>query len=243
MKKYLALLAATLFFTSTVALAGPFASTGSPTIIGYEILNANPSGTGGWEHSYDGEIIDLGADLSGNPIREYYGGTGTLADGIIGNSVFDSQLFRVDSSASITLFFDDYYFLDRVSIFGGPESNEIPGGIETATFSVWPDELSEEFSFTQTGIPFGALSARSISPIGINDEFLLSGSNSLFSLIPVDMLTISNIQTDGIGVWSGSYSITEIQVSAVPEPSTYALMLGGLGLVGFMATRRRKQIK
>ncbi|MEA3405462.1 MAG: PEP-CTERM sorting domain-containing protein [Pseudomonadota bacterium] len=28
-------------------------------------------------------------------------------------------------------------------------------------------------------------------------------------------------------------------VSAVPEPSTYALMLGGLGLVGFMAARRR----
>ena len=32
----------------------------------------------------------------------------------------------------------------------------------------------------------------------------------------------------------------ELAVSPVPEPSTYALMLGGLGLVGFMAYRRRK---
>lgn len=36
-------------------------------------------------------------------------------------------------------------------------------------------------------------------------------------------------------------SISGIEtISSVPEPSTYALMLGGLGLVGFMA-RRRKQ--
>jgi len=32
-----------------------------------------------------------------------------------------------------------------------------------------------------------------------------------------------------------------LEVSPVPEPSTYALMLGGLGMVGFMAFRRRKQ--
>ncbi|MEA3404437.1 MAG: PEPxxWA-CTERM sorting domain-containing protein [Pseudomonadota bacterium] len=34
--------------------------------------------------------------------------------------------------------------------------------------------------------------------------------------------------------------ISESTVSAVPEPSCYALMLAGLGLVGFMV--RRKQV-
>jgi hypothetical protein len=36
-----------------------------------------------------------------------------------------------------------------------------------------------------------------------------------------------------------SYAI-EPAVAAIPEPSTYALMLAGLGFVGFVAKRRRK---
>ncbi len=38
------------------------------------------------------------------------------------------------------------------------------------------------------------------------------------------------------GIYNGA-----ISVAVVPEPETYALMLGGLGLIGFMAARRRRE--
>jgi hypothetical protein len=40
------------------------------------------------------------------------------------------------------------------------------------------------------------------------------------------------------GSRGGSYSLTST-VTAVPEPHTYALLLAGLGLVGFMVRRRK----
>lgn len=50
----------------------------------------------------------------------------------------------------------------------------------------------------------------------------------------------------GVSVGEFDATITSMTVSAslapVPEPETYAMLLAGLGLVGFMA-RRRKQIE
>ena len=42
------------------------------------------------------------------------------------------------------------------------------------------------------------------------------------------------------GAGGALLAITSIQIAVVPEPETYAMMLAGLGLLGFMA-RRRKQ--
>jgi hypothetical protein len=41
------------------------------------------------------------------------------------------------------------------------------------------------------------------------------------------------------GTMQGTYPIAQTITAAVPEPETYAMMMAGLGLVGFMARRRR----
>lgn len=47
----------------------------------------------------------------------------------------------------------------------------------------------------------------------------------------------------GAGTAAGTYSLTSTPVSPVPEPSTYAMMLIGLGAVGFLARRKAKASK
>ena len=77
-----------------------------------------------------------------------------------------------------------------------------------------------------------------------------SGSVHSFDSFITTNLASESIYYIGVGRFAslgdipdgGTYTLHIAQaVSAVPEPSTIALMLGGLGLVGFMANRRRKE--
>lgn len=71
------------------------------------------------------------------------------------------------------------------------------------------------------------------------------GTNSISD--PNIWPSIAGIDTTAEWIWGDSNNtpgedlfFKASVVSPVPEPSTYALMIGGLGLVGFMAARRRK---
>lgn len=98
-----------------------------------------------------------------------------------------------------------------------------------------PDGFSASFSMRDPSnhtvaanysLPLGSMSANLVlSPIGPGE----------YSLSMFGQTATSD------GPYSLDYSIA-MNISAVPEPETYALILAGLGLVGF-AVRRRQKIK
>lgn len=69
---------------------------------------------------------------------------------------------------------------------------------------------------------------------GSISSLIITGSTTGFSPFGLDNLQFSNTLLSGL-------DIRETEVTAIPEPETYALMLAGLGLLGSVAKRRRSR--
>ena len=122
----------------------------------------------------------------------------------------------------------------------------------TLTFAVWDyTEPVENISgLSANGYDLGQImiSAYDENPLGLG---ALPSSGGPFDLLTASMGTY-DLSGSPLGASmydigddnSLDFSITSITISeysAVPEPSTYAAILGGLALVGVVAWRRRKQ--
>jgi len=142
------------------------------------------------------------------------------------------------------------HIADAAGVYGdvlNPPGSEygLEGSLVTQSFSVAAGQtLSFDWSFSSTDAyyldhAFAIINgqvftlATSSQPGGASQSFLHS-----FSQAGTVSLAFGVIDTEDFeGV--STLSISNLQVSAVPEPSTYALLLAGLGVVAVGARRRQ----
>lgn len=161
-----------------------------------------------------GSMVDLSTSVSfnsANPI-EYYGLATAVEKTIKLNVVADSgDLGPVNVS-----------FAGMSSTFNGLSGSE--GTYQT------------NIRVTKNGSILGSFSTQQLTDQNINFAFTVQTGDTLILSASqgVHMNATGPIDASLTGMLNGNFTVT-----AVPEPEQYAMLLGGLGLLGFAARRRR----
>lgn len=193
---------------------------------------------------------------------EYFGTTTfTLLPGSIAGADFPGN-YGGDIAGAFPVALDDA--TARSYVLGSPDGKflTLPGQMGTPSGSPFPGAYVE----VGFGSNFGALGTMNIYEVGNNAEsahiFLWSdnGGNVQFDVtrgasdqISIDLSTYAGALASiggtaftkvGIGGLdlngaSKGFDLDAVSVSAVPEPETYAMMLAGLGVMAWVARRRR----
>ncbi len=119
---------------------------------------------------------------------------------------------------------DNYAMTSFAGAFGSSGNFfSSPSSVSGDDFFIWGNGGNTE----QIGVPVGYISGSAISSGMVFADATIAG----FTMIPGTY--IYNIPNDTI----------TLNIAAVPEPETYAMLLAGLGLLGFMARRRNESAR
>jgi hypothetical protein len=143
----------------------------------------------------------------------------------------------------------------------GLDISGAPSAVAISVFAI-PREQSYQADFTITAVAESNVSFNWNSYVHFNQfagpykfEFLLNAASTELatSLDAPDSGSFSQHvhASDIFGFkvccldrYAGGYGVTisNFDVTTIPEPETYAMLLGGLGLLGFMARRQKKRL-
>jgi hypothetical protein len=217
----------------------------------FSISNAN---AGTWTYTASGTI---------NQGYDYFGIFGAVGD-LTGTSF--SQSITVDPNMLPVGYSDANTITGNGSILGGSATSTVTVNGVTKIFAL--DLLQPSYTdfalrnwLTAGYVNAGDISSLSIQGNTSSGNYLMS-QNQTQSLLNPFMSSVSfnqdwsyNIPTTGTSAisifnygianlgqftaFTGTTSLISFTVSAVPEADTYAMMLAGFGLIGFMARRKK----
>ena len=175
----------------------------------------------------------------------------------LGGLTLTSGIYKFDSSAQLTgmLTLDFHGQTNALFVFqtgstlttaSNSSVNVINGGLNDSVF--WQVGSSATLG-TGTTFAGNILADQSIT-LNTGASILCGRAIALVGAVTMDTNTISNNCSGAGSLGSGlsdfgSYGFSGGQtapVSAVPEPKTYAMLLAGLGLIGFTTLRRKQNL-
>lgn len=171
-----------------------------------------------------------------------------LAASNLANS-FSSNNFSTDSTTLEQAILDDDYLTFSISPQSGYQVSLSTLDVNFRRSSTGPNTFQWAYSidgFTTNNVNIGSeISFTSTATDGVaQSQISLAGISALQSITGT-----ATFRLYGYGSAGGTFAIGRLTgndlsingiVTAVPEPSTYAAILGGVALVGVMAIRRRK---
>ena len=185
--------------------------------------------------SFADQVIDYSPGMvGGNPSEPHRGAFNALGlPNYVGVNSCASQascsFVSLGDGGSITL-----KFTDNLLTGSGNNQNDL------WIFEVGPDIEDTFVEISHDGVNWSSVGRVFGTTAGVDIDFYGFGVSDQFAYVRLTDDTNEGGQT-GITVGADIDAVGAISTVAIPEPETYAMLMAGLGLLGFVARRSKQQ--